>query len=61
MKQLGRKFTLSAYALVSASLLALAGKLTPEYATICTIVVGAFNASNAYITGKLGTNEPPTR
>jgi hypothetical protein len=59
MKSGGRKFALSAYAIVSASLLALAGKLTAEYATICTLVVGAFSASNAYITGKGTGNEPP--
>ena len=59
--RIGRKFALSAYALVSASFLALAGKLTAEYATICTVVIGAFNAANAYITGKLGSNEPPSQ
>lgn len=58
MKTGGRKFVLAAYALASASFLALIGKLTPEYATVCSLVVGAFSASNAYITGKTG--ESPT-
>lgn len=57
MTKLGRKFTLAAYALVSASVLALLGKLTAEYASVCSIVVGAFSAANAYITGRTNVNQ----
>ena len=43
-----RKWSISMVALVLAFVLSLLGKLTAEFATIATIAVGAFAASNAY-------------
>lgn len=48
----GRKFVLSAAALLMAFLLALKAKLVGEFVTVATVAVGAFAASNAFITGK---------
>jgi hypothetical protein len=45
----GRKYTLALLALCMGFLLALFGKLTPEFTGIATVVVGAFAASNAVI------------
>lgn len=42
-----RKFYLSMSALVMAFGLGLLGKLTPEFATVATICVGAFSWANA--------------
>jgi hypothetical protein len=49
---LGRKFLVGMYALTGAFVLALLNKLTSEYATVASIVVGSFSAADAYITGK---------
>lgn len=49
---MGRKFLLAAFAIVSSCALAAFGKLTGEYVTVVTVVVGAFNAADAYITGR---------
>lgn len=45
----GRKYTLSVLALCMGFVLALLGKLTPEFTGIATLVVGAFALSNAAI------------
>ncbi len=49
----GRKFVLALYGIVSSSVLAAFGKLTGEYVTVVTIVIGAFNAADAYITKRV--------
>lgn len=56
-KYLGRKFVLAAFGLISSCALAAFGKLTGEYATVVSIVIGAFSAADSYITGK--TNGKP--
>lgn len=43
-----RKWSVSVLALSMGFTLALLGKLTGEFATIASITVGAFSASNAY-------------
>lgn len=48
----GRKFVLSAMVSVMAFVLALKAKLVAEFVTVATVAVGAFAASNAFITGK---------
>jgi hypothetical protein len=57
MKKLlmGRKFIVGMSALAGAFVLALVNKLTAEYATVASIVVGSFSAADAYITGKTFT------
>jgi hypothetical protein len=45
----GRKYTLALLALCMGFVLALFGKLTPEFTGIATVVVGAFALSNAAI------------
>lgn len=52
MKRFSHKFIISTSALAGAFVLALFGKLSAEYSTVATIVVAAFSAANAYITGK---------
>lgn len=42
-----RKFLLSMGALVMAFVLGMFGRLTPEFATVATICVGAFSWANA--------------
>ena len=56
----GRKFVLSAMVSVMAFVLALKARLVAEFVTVATVAVGAFAASNAFITGK-GTErkDPP--
>lgn len=51
-KYTGRKFLLAAFGIVSSCVLAGFGKLTGEYVTVVTVVIGAFNAADAYITGR---------
>ena len=48
----GRKFVLSAMVSIMAFVLALRAKLVAEFVTVATVAVGAFAASNAFITGK---------
>lgn len=48
----GRKFILAAYSLVSASILAAFDKLTGDYATVVSIINGAFAAADTLITRK---------
>lgn len=43
-----RKYSITACGLVMAFVLGLLGKLTPEFATVVTVCVGAFNLSNAW-------------
>jgi hypothetical protein len=49
---LGRKFLVAVITIVAATGLAFAGKLTSEFATIASIVNGAFNAADTFITRK---------
>lgn len=58
MKPAGKKFIVGMSALGGAFVLALFNKLTAEYSTVATIVVAAFSAANAYITGKTATAQP---
>lgn len=48
----GRKFALCLLALVMAFILALANKLTAEFASVAATAVAAYAGANAYITGK---------
>lgn len=47
-----RKFWLAGFSLGTGFVLALMGKLTAEYANICSIVNGAFAAADTLITRK---------
>lgn len=48
----GRKFVLSAMVSIMAFVLAMKARLVAEFVTVATVAVGAFAASNAFITGK---------
>lgn len=76
IREQGRKFILTAVFMIQglsllglSYILALAGKLTPEWVQLVTIwlpmaaaVTGAFQATNAYVSGKAiekGVPDPP--
>lgn len=48
----GRKFLVVEQAMIGTFVLALAGKLTPEWSGVVAICVGAFVAADAFVTGK---------
>lgn len=54
----GRKFVLSSATVLLAFILAMRAKLVAEFVTVATVAVGAFAASNAFVTGK-GTERKP--
>ena len=55
----GRKFVLSAGVVVMAFVLAMRAKMVAEFVTVARVAVGAFAASNAFITGKGTERKPP--
>jgi len=54
----GRKFVLAMASLLTAFVLALKGKLTAEFSAITVTVNMAFNAANAFVTGKGSERNP---
>lgn len=48
----GRKFLLAAEALTGGLVLAFLGKLTGDYVTLASVVVGSFHAADTLITRK---------
>ena len=48
----GRKFWLALEALTGGLVLAFLGKLTGDFVTLASVVVGSFHAADSYMTGK---------